>query len=89
MSVASETNERHYILTDEQLLERIREQTKCTGPLDCQKGYELNEELVLVPSDTGRIWVPPDEDLQREILATLSHVRVLLNQGTRRAGLND
>jgi len=39
-------------------------------PLDWLNGYKLNDDLVLESKDTGRIWVPPNEQLQGEVLAT-------------------
>jgi hypothetical protein len=50
-------------LTDDQLIERIAEETHQIDPLEWPRGYELNDELVLASKDTGRVWVPPhDED---------------------------
>jgi transposase InsO family protein len=65
-----EINEVGLTCTDEQLMERIREHTRHADPLTWPRGYELDEELVLVSRETGRIWVPPDEDLRRDLLAT-------------------
>jgi hypothetical protein len=37
-------------------------------PCDWPKNYELNDELVLMSKNMGLIWVPPNEELQREII---------------------
>src|SRR5258706_14725150 len=44
-------------LTEEQLLDGIREHTMRTDPLDWRRGYERSEELVSALKDIGRIWV--------------------------------
>ena len=64
-----ESNEVSYTLTDGQLVEKIAEKTRLVDPLEWPRGYELNEELVLVLKETGKVWVPPDEELRREVLA--------------------
>ena len=77
-----ETSEAGHTLTDEQLLDRISEYTLHTDPLEWPKGYELNEEMVLASKDTGRIWVPPNEDLRREVLATHHDGKIAGHLGT-------
>jgi len=50
------------------ILLQIVEITKEVDPLEWLHGYELNEEMVLESGETGRIWVPGDERLRREVL---------------------
>ena len=38
-------------------------------PLSWPANYELNNDLVTVSKDTGRIWVPPNKDIRREVMA--------------------
>jgi hypothetical protein len=68
--IAVEVSKVSVTYTDEQLLKQIGEHTRNTDPLEWPKGYELNEELVLVSKDTGRIWVLPDKELQQDVLVT-------------------
>ena len=56
--------------TDGEIMERIAELTRDIDPLQWPVGYELDAGYCLVSLQTGRIWVPPDEQLQREILAS-------------------
>ena len=62
--------EQTYTLTDSQLLDNISEHTRHIDPLQWPPKYELNDDLVLVSQGTGHIWVPPDEQLRREVLAS-------------------
>ena len=77
-----EGTEQVYTLTDGQLIERIAEITSRTEPLQWPSGYELNDDLVLASRETGRIWVPPDEQLRREVLATHHDGRIAGHLGT-------
>jgi hypothetical protein len=70
------------ILTDEELLEHISDATSHTDPLEWPRGYELNEELVLVSKDTGKIWVPPSEDLRHEVLSMHHDGKIAGHLGT-------
>ena len=65
-----EVNEICHTLTDSELIRQIAEYTVTIDPLEWPRGYELNDELVLVSRDTGRIWVPSNEQLRREVLAS-------------------
>jgi hypothetical protein len=58
-----------YVLTDRQLIEQIQESTHAINPAQWPAGYDLNEERILVSKETGRVWVLPNEQLRREILA--------------------
>jgi hypothetical protein len=55
--------EHTYTLTDEQILEQIRKLTSHIDPLEWPSHYELNDDLVLMSRDMGRIWVPPNKQL--------------------------
>ena len=77
-----EGTEHAYTFTDGQLIERIAEVTSRTEPLQWPSGYELNDDLVLASKETGRIWVPPDEQLRREVLATHHNGRIAGHLGT-------
>jgi hypothetical protein len=60
----------------------ISDATSRTDPLEWPRGYELNEELVLVSKDTGKIWVPPSEDLRREVLSMHHDGKIAGHLGT-------
>jgi len=77
-----EGTEHAYTLTDGQLIEWIAEITSHTDPVQWPAGYELNDDLVLVSKETGRIWVPPDEQVRREVLATHHDGRIAGHLGT-------
>src|SRR5258706_6557113 len=51
-------------ISDGQLMQSIVEHTRNTDPLQWPTDYELNDKLILVSKDTGRIWVPPEEQLR-------------------------
>ena len=51
-------------------MDQIMELTQSMDPLDWPQDYVLNDNLVLELKDMGRIWVPPDEQLHGEVLAT-------------------
>jgi hypothetical protein len=74
--------EHTYTLMDEQILEQIRELTNHIDPLEWPSHYELNNDLVLMSRDTGRIWVPPNEQLRREILASHHDGKIAGHLGT-------
>ena len=59
-----ESDEIPHTPTDDQLIEGIAEITSQVDPLEWPQGYELNDKLVLTSKDTGRIWVPPHEELR-------------------------
>jgi len=77
-----EGTEHTYTLTDGQLIEHIAEITSHTEPLQWPSGYKLNNDLVLASKETGRIWVPLDEQLRREVLATHHDGRIVGHLGT-------
>ena len=56
-------------LTDSEIIWQITAHLPALDPTQWPRGYELNDDLVLISKETGRIWVPPDEQLRREILA--------------------
>jgi hypothetical protein len=74
--------EQTYTFTDSQLLERIAERTRQINPLQWPTAYELNDNLVLTSRETGRIWVPPDEQLHREVLASHHDRKIAGHLGT-------
>jgi hypothetical protein len=59
-----EGNEYVQPFTDRQLINLISDEMLNQDPLEWVPGYELNNDLVLVSKDTGRIWVPPLEEVQ-------------------------
>ena len=65
-----ESNEYVTTRTDTQLLEEISRLTRDLDPLAWPPGYELNSDLVLASNETGRIWVPENDDLHREVVAS-------------------
>ena len=79
---ALEASETACTLTDNQLLKQVSEHTQQVDPLAWPCNYELNEDLVLQAKDTGRIWVPPDEQLQQEVLATHHDGKIAGHLGT-------
>ena len=70
------------VFTDNQLLEQIRERTHNLDPLQWPARYELNDELVLESKESGRIWVPPDEQLRRDIVASHHDGKISGHLGT-------
>ena len=74
--------EQTYTLTDSQLLENISELTCHINPLQWPRAYELNDDLVLTSRETGHIWVPPDNQLQQEILASHHNRKIVGHLGT-------
>ena len=52
------------IYTDGQIIETIANATQNVDPEEWPANYELNDELVLVSKETGRIWVPDDEEIK-------------------------
>ena len=71
-----------YTLTDGQILEQISKLTRHIDPLQWPSCYELNDDLVLESKDTGRIWVPPDKQIHREILASHHDGKIAGHLGT-------
>jgi len=71
-----------YTLTDAQLIEEIRNRVQHIDPLEWPPRYELNDDLVIASKDTGRIWVPPDEQLRREIVASHHDGKIAGHLGT-------
>ena len=74
--------EQTYMLTNSQLLENISKLTCHIDPLQWPQAYELNDDLVLASRETGHIWVPPDNQLQREILASHHDGKIAGHLGT-------
>jgi hypothetical protein len=74
--------EHTYTLMDEQILEQIQELTSHIDPLEWPSCYKLNDDLVLTSRDTGRIWVPPNEQLRQEILASHHDGKIVGHLGT-------
>jgi len=71
-----------YTLTNGQLIKHITEVTTHTDPLQWPSGYKLNDDLVLASWETGRIWVPLDEQLRREVLVTHHDGQIAGHLGT-------
>ena len=71
-----------YTLTDGQILKQISELTHHIDPLQWPSHYELNDDSVLELRDTGRIWVPPDEQIHCEILASHHDSKIAGHLGT-------
>ncbi len=84
-------------ITDGQLMQSITEHTRNVDPLQWPTDYELNDELVLVSKNTGRIWVPLEEQLHQQILsahhdgALVGHLGILgtLEMVSRKYWWND
>ena len=74
--------EQAYTLTDSQLMENISELTWHIDPLQWPQAYKLNDNLVLASRETGHIWVPPDNQLWREILASHHDRKIVGHLGT-------
>jgi hypothetical protein len=55
-------------LSDRQLINLISDEMLRQDLLDWAPGYKLNDDLVLVSRDTGRIWVPPLEEICQEVV---------------------
>ena len=69
-------------LTDSEIIRQIAARLPALDPTQWPRGYELNDDLVLISKETGRIWVPPDEQLRREILATHHDGKIAGHLGT-------
>jgi len=52
------------ICTDGQTIEAISDITQNVDPTEWPTNHELNDKLVLVSKDTGRIWVPNVEEIK-------------------------
>jgi hypothetical protein len=74
--------EQTYTFTDSELLEHIAEQMRQINPLQWPTAYELNDDLVLTSREMGRIWVPPNEQLCREVLASHHNGKITRHLGT-------
>jgi hypothetical protein len=77
-----EVNEYIQPLTDGQLITRISENTLHLDPVGWEPSHELNDELVLVSTNTGRIWVPPLEELCREVVRAHHDSKIAGHLGT-------
>jgi transposase InsO family protein len=69
-------------LTDGQLLNQISDETLAIDPLQWPPGYELNNDLVLTSKETGRVWVPPTEEIQQEVLRAHHDGKIAGHLGT-------
>ena len=74
--------EQTYTLTNSQLLENISKLTRHINPLQWPRAYELNNDLVLASQEMGHIWVPPDNQLQHEILTSHHDGKITRHLGT-------
>ena len=70
------------VLMNSQIIERIQDKTQHIDPLQWPSRYELNDDLVLESKDSGRIWVPPDEELHQEVVAAHHDRKIAGHLGT-------
>ena len=70
------------MLTDSQIIEQIQDKTWHINPLQWPSRYELNDDLVLESKDLGCIWVPPNEQLRQEVIATHHDRKIAGHLGT-------
>jgi hypothetical protein len=69
-------------LTNRELINQISEETLCLDPMGWAPGYELNGKLILVSTSTGRIWVPPSEELHCEVVRAHHNSKITGHLGT-------